>query len=43
MKYLFHSRIRDDNKTQITIYKFFYKFYKKKATAIDTFAHLFYL
>ena len=43
MKYLFYSRIRDDNKIQITIYKKYYKFYKKKIIAIDTFTRLFYL
>ena len=42
MKHLFYSRTRDNNKAQITIYKNFYKFYKKKTITIDTFARLFY-
>ena len=42
MKHLFYSRIRDNNKTQITIYEKYYKFYKKKIITIDTLARLFY-
>ena len=42
MKHSFYSRIRDDDKAQITIYKFFYKFYKKKIIVINTFTRLFY-
>ena len=40
MKYSFYSRIRDDDKIQITIYEIFYKFYKKKIIVIDTFTCL---
>ena len=42
MKHLFHSRIRDNDKIQITIYEKYYEFYKKKIIIIDTFTRLFY-
>ena len=42
MHYLFYSRIRDNNKIQITIYERYNKFYKKKIIIINTFARLSY-
>ena len=42
MKHSFYSRIRDDDKTQIMIYKKYYKFYKKKTITVDTLARLSY-
>ena len=42
MKHSFHSRIRDNNKTQITNYKKYYEFYKKKTIIINTFTRLSY-
>ena len=42
MKHSLHSRTRDNNKIQITIYEKYYKFYKKKTIAINTLTRLFY-
>ena len=42
MKHSFHSRIRDDDKTQIIIYERYYESYKKKIIIINTFTRLSY-